>query len=396
MKKKPQNAKAPHWMEAAVLSARQSQAAKTLRAILPALLLWVQPADLDAATRVEGTVRWSDGSSQTGQLSLTPNRQLKLIDRQASQQYALELEQVAAIEFIEESAGMEQNWRFPVAGQTRKEKSGDPYPVRELGARVRLRSGKTLKGHLYTTVLYLEADREVQKFVLKSKQKGVPGESLDDLVYPSAITFAHVGKEKSQAGSWTVPASGQSGVVALAKPSLDRHEGRRTEDGFSFPEPIQPDSAFVAARYEDRLVVAWPYPPDEAAASRIHAALPDFKDFLDESEVKAAMVDNDTIYALLMLRRRGPSTYGAERNQPWRLEIFRWKTSDNDDNIILGGRGYFFRGILASHEEPPKVVLKSSLDAPAPEPARRSLPLRLSPEMQGASAQPKTARQHEH
>jgi hypothetical protein len=59
--------------------------------------------------------------------------------------------------------------------------------------------------------------------------------------------------------------------------------------------------------------------------------------------------------------RKGKTTLEESRSQPWRLEIYRWKTEEGSDRLMLAGQGYLFRGIGAKNEAVPAVELSGKL-----------------------------------
>ena len=56
-----------------------------------------------------------------------------------------------------------------------------------------------------------------------------------------------------------------------------------------------------------------------------------------------------------------PATLDETRSQPWRLEIYRWKTEEGSSRLMLAGQGYLFRGIGAKDEAVPAVELSGQL-----------------------------------
>jgi hypothetical protein len=86
------------------------------------------------------------------------------------------------------------------------------------------------------------------------------------------------------------------------------------------------------------------------------------RDFFDGRKLLGVWRDEATgeLYTLAMLTRQGQTSLDAERSQPWRLEVFRWKEGE-DQRLLLAGRGFFFRGILAKGVPPPPVRLSKEL-----------------------------------
>ena len=101
-----------------------------------------------------GTVTWSDGRTITGDLTLTPGKQLKLFTSGAPVEFPLA--EVKEIRFTPEKEQMAQGFYFPNAGQATQAKTDDIYPVRYLHAQFTMPDGRVLEGHLFTTVLYVQ------------------------------------------------------------------------------------------------------------------------------------------------------------------------------------------------------------------------------------------------
>lgn len=303
-----------------------------------------------------GTVQLSDGEILAGQLSLTPGESLKIL--QNGTYRSIGWERVREIQFRPVNERLEQKWRFPEAGQTRKEKWGQPYPVRELEASVRIGGGQEITGHLFTTVLYVATGERTHKIVLARKQRGKEGERLAALVYPVRISFADAPAET--AGGIRLKFAARD-LVALTHGVLARVESRRVETGeFELPATFG-ENLFLAAETKDGLLVGWPGQTDPGLQQLVTAALADVRDFLDQQRVLGVYRAGDDVYSAMMLRRCGPTSLNEARSQPWRLEIWRWKYDAESRKLMLAGRGWFFRGILSPQEQPPPVQLSEEL-----------------------------------
>jgi len=145
------------------------------------------PRDASETNR-PGLVQFSNGEMVEGMLSLTPGSELKVHTGKDLKTVALD--QVQEMVFEPEKETMEEKWRFAEAGRTRKEKWGQPYPVREIRASVSLADGTVIRGHVYTTVLYLEGKEQTTKGRPAGQGQGRRGTDLrrphlsrPDLVY---------------------------------------------------------------------------------------------------------------------------------------------------------------------------------------------------------------------
>lgn len=323
------------------------------RGVLLALLL---AGRLAAQEPRPGIVEFSNGETLEGRLSLTPGAELKLMD--GSRVSVLAFDKVRAIRFAPEQEQLEQKWRFPVPGQTRKEKWGEPYPVRHLRATVELADGGTLAGHLYTTVLYVEGASKNEKVVLLAKQRGKEGETLESLVYPVSVRFTDAATPVEAELKLALDMAGT--VTALTRGALVRLEAR----GDRLPSPLGAE-LFVAVRNPAGITVGWPAQTDAGLETLVRAALPAVRDFFDTLHLHGVWRDpaSGDVFTLLMLERRGRTTLAgeAEQTQPWRCEVWRWKLQEEERRLMVAGRGYFFRGIVAHGERPPSVMLSPRL-----------------------------------
>ena len=317
-----------------------------------------------------GTVQFSDGEDLAGAISLAPGYELKLHGPAGLS--VLSLNRVRELRFAPRKEAMERKWQFVEAGRTEKEFWGEPYPVRHIAVTAVLADGDTVTGHLYTTAFYVEREDGNAKVVVRAKQRGKEGQTLEDLPYPVRITFLDDATPTPDDLVLRVQREGKpvQAVSALTLGPLVRLVGKPGEGGeFRLPSALG-SHVLLAARTPDTLFVAWPPPAGGAeGAALVHSditavsnALGDAKDFFDERELLGVARDPEAgdLYSLLMLSRKGRTTLGGTRTQPWRLGVWRWKQS-GDGGIMVAGRGYFFRGILPRGEAPPRTALSARM-----------------------------------
>ena len=77
-----------------------------------------------------GAVTWSDGHRESGQISLTPGKDLRMFT--GAGQVSLKLDEVKEIHFKPEKEEMWEGFYFPNAGQATQVKTGEVYPIRYL------------------------------------------------------------------------------------------------------------------------------------------------------------------------------------------------------------------------------------------------------------------------
>ena len=334
-------------------------------ALAAALLAWAVLAAPGAEEPRDGRIEFSDGSAVEGKISLTPGGALKI--ESGPQIRVLDLARVREIRLAPESEEMDRNWRFKEAGQTAKEFFGEPYPVRFLKATVLLAGGESFSGHLYSTVLYVEGAETTQKVLLLYKQRGDEGQSLKSLVYPARISFG--GAAAADAGTVALrlkwPGFGPaSQIAALTRGALVRlavtPAGPAGE--FKMTSPLGQEF-FLAIRTGGKIVAGWPEEKDGKTLAQVQNALPKSEDFFDDRRVLGVLRDPAAgdIYSLILAARKGPTTLEQTQSQPWRLEIYRWKTEEGSDRLMLAGQDYLFHGIGAKDEAVPQVELSAKL-----------------------------------
>ncbi len=328
------------------------------------LVLFLAAGNAFAASRT-GMVQFSNGESMEGLLSLTAGAELKIHDGRTLRTLAFDRLQEIRVRPAEEK--MVQKWRFLEAGQTRKEFSGQPYLTRSLEATAVLAGGDKVTGHLFTTVLYVEGTERTSKVILQAKQRGQEGEAADKLKYPSLIHFtdntAGAGAQiplRLTHGSIT-PGTRAAAQTWGALFTLEARPGAEAGE-FNLPSPLGMD-LFLALRTGNEIVAGWPARSDGNLMELVRTNLAIAEDFYDDRKLLGVVHDkaNENLYSLVMLQRKGRTTLDATKSQPWRLVILRWKYDEETGRVLLAGRGYFFRGILAKDEQAPAVRLDPSL-----------------------------------
>jgi len=59
----------------------------------------------------------------------------------------------------------------------------------------------------------------------------------------------------------------------------------------------------------------------------------------------------------MLLSRQGKTTLHKKASQPWRLEIWRWNYDAENQQLLLAGKGYLFRGIDPRNSVIPEISL---------------------------------------
>jgi len=310
-----------------------------------------------------GEIQFSDGEVITGTIYLSRDMQFRLHD--GEQLRTVELARVREIRNFPEKEKMERNWRFLEAGQTKKEFSGDPYPSRLLRSVLVLKDESTVSGHLYTTVLYIESEEGARKVVLLAKQRGKQRETFTDVVYPARIAFEDP-EGVSETGMRIFLAAqdaNKAQVVGMTRGGLVRLPGQAAKDeagGYMLPSALGADT-FAAVQIGGSIIVGWPAEIQPEPLAKVTDAMVHVRDFFDDRRLLGVYaVDEETIYSLLLLARAGKTTLGGTRTQPWRLAVWRWKQNE-EGRIMVAGRSYFYRGIIASGGILPEIRMSDGL-----------------------------------
>jgi len=347
----------------------------------------------------------SNGEVFTGDVSLTPGRSFKLNIPKAGElktsdmitgedvQYGkvrtFTFQPVREIEFYAEREEMTRDWRFiettkydEKTGEAdyspaKKEYSGQPHPVRYLAANVTFASGESLQGHLYTTTIYLKTKDKTLRWVLRSKEQGKEGQSLEDLVYVERIRM--LDQQKDVAAQVKVKFAGvklgpKDAVQALTRESLTPVPTRVTGVDTCVVTSTLGENFYLAVRQDGKYVVGWPAQKDAELFALAQDHLSRTRDFYNERQLLGAVLgkDGQEVLTLLNLRRRvAPTNFGEiggewdkERKalvEPWRLSIWRWKYDRQNRELALTERGTFFRLIFLPKDPTPQVELSETL-----------------------------------
>ena len=351
-------------------------------------------------------IYFSDGKVLTGEISLTPGRSFKLNipkggklkttdmvtgeDVQYGKVRLFTFEPVREIRFYPEKEEMRRNWKFiektkydektAVADYSPAAKaySGKPYPLRYLAATVIFNSDESLQGHLYTVTVYLKTKEKTHKLVLRSKQRGPEGTTLDELVYVRRIKLLDEGK--SIAAKVTVKFSDmrfgpKDAVQAVTKESLTPIPTKMTEGNDTcVVESAFGEEFYLAVRKDGRYIVGWPQEQDKKLFAIAQDHIKRQRDFYNDKKLLGVLIGKDgkEVLTLVNLRRRvAPTHFGAIGGEwdkklgtvvePWRLSIWRWKYDKVNQELILSARGTFFRVIFLPENPTPEVVISEKL-----------------------------------
>ncbi len=385
------------------------------------LMCWASTGTLFGNTSQEGNqartaaVYFSDGKVLTGKISLTPGRSFKLNIPKAGKlktkdmvtgedvQYGkvrrFTFEPVREIRFYPEKEEMRRNWKFVETTKyneetaeadyspAAKEYSGKPYPLRYLAATVIFNSDESLQGHLYTVTVYLKTKEKTNRLVLRSKQRGGQGTTLDELVYVRRIKLLDEGKNiaaKVNVKFSDMHFGPEDAVQAVTKESLTPIPTKITESNDTcVVESAFGEEFYLAVRKDGKYIVGWPPPATSGGRPKeqnkqlfaiAHDHIQRQRDFYNDKKLLGVTTSEDgkEVLTLVSLRRKVAPTHFGEIGgewdkelgtvvEPWRLSIWRWKYDKANQELILSSRGTFFRIILLPENPTPEVVISEKL-----------------------------------
>ena len=161
------------------------------------------PSGAPARQARPAAVVFSDGSERSGQVWLTPGKRLSIFERAQEKYREFALADVARIDVDPEEESMERVWRWKEHASDEKVYTGETYPWRKYVTTLALRDreGKpqNVVGDM-TAALYLQEDPEKKpvRLVIHRREKGEVGQTLQDLVYVTAVIFEPPKKEEKQ------------------------------------------------------------------------------------------------------------------------------------------------------------------------------------------------------
>ena len=350
-------------------------------------------------------VYFSDGKVLTGKISLTPGQSFKLNvpkagtlkttdmvtgeDVQYGKVRRFTFEPVREIRFYPEKEEMSRQWKFiektkydektakadysPAA----KVAKGEPYPLRYLAATVIFNSGESMQGHLYTTTVYLQTEEKTHRLILRSKQRGSEGTTLDDLIYIQRIKLLDEGKHiaaKIEVKFTDMHFGPNDAVQAVTKESLTPIPTKVTGSDTCVVESAFGEEFYLAAGKDGKYIVGWPKEQDRELFALAQDHLKRHRDFYNDKQLLAVLKSKNEgeVLTLVNLRRKVAPTHfgkiGGEWDkqlqtvvEPWRLSIWRWKYDKVNQELALSSRGTFFRRILLPEDPTPDVIISEKL-----------------------------------
>jgi hypothetical protein len=146
-----------------------------------------------------GYVEMSDGAVHPGQVYLTRDLRLKILDEKLQREREVPWRAVTQIQCQVKREWLEKEWEFKQAASSEKVFTGRSYPAREYVHTITLGDGRTITGPL-SAIVYVQPDgtaagqpgaypapAKPQQYVLHKRDKGKTGDDLKSLVYVKLI-----------------------------------------------------------------------------------------------------------------------------------------------------------------------------------------------------------------
>ena len=152
---------------------------------------------------VDGAVHLSNGTAVRGKVYLTRGYDLRIYDTKREEFRNVPLRAVEEITCHVEKEWLEREWRFRENANDEKTYTGRTYPSRIYTHQIKLTRGDVISGPL-SVVVYISPTTEPapesgptkaddpakpQRFMLHKRDKGEPGQTLNDLVYVKKIVL---------------------------------------------------------------------------------------------------------------------------------------------------------------------------------------------------------------
>ncbi len=174
------------------------------------------PVQRDRDDAIPGYVKTSDGKIHAGNVYLTRDKRLKILDPKLNREREIPLRVVKQIECKVLKKWMEKEWRFKELALNEKYYTGRQYPAIECEYTITLRDGRTITGPL-AEIIYVQPyvykpdeprayrpQVRPEKFLLHKRLKGDFGKDMKSLVYVERIKLGEEalkqGRGKSKGG----------------------------------------------------------------------------------------------------------------------------------------------------------------------------------------------------
>ena len=356
--------------------------------VAAALILFpgVLPAKGGKAPKRQASVLLSNGKVYEGTVLLTPGVDFRLVGIPSEEGakfgrvMSFNLNIVKEMTFSPLREFYRKHFRFE-RGTATKIYEGDPYPILEPRCTVLFNSGEKRTGVLHSTVLYLkqrDPDTGItiknRKFILKSKQKGKPGQKLTDLVYVTRIRMLDEGDKifrSLDVKLLSLDPKSAGNLKAMTQETLTSAPVEAGQgDGKMKVLSTFGENVFLATKIGDRYVAGWPEEGTRRTKlfESVEKEFMKLVDYYNERKLLGIISSKGgrRILTLARLRRQAPK--GAYRGMPgffeidgngelmefFRLSVWLWNRDLETGNMVLVDRGSFFRFRIHAEAKTPE------------------------------------------
>jgi hypothetical protein len=291
-------------------------------AVLCALLV-CGPAAAGEREWLPAAVELSDGTRLDGRIHVTGGSVI-LQNEAHRRRYTVRAAEMAKLEQTIERQSMEEKWLFKESGLDDKVYTGEVYPVRHYTTRITFHDGRQLEGHIIAKTLYVESDGERQRFMLRRKDEGKLGQTLEDLLYVRSVTFKEegAGVRGTIEGTIIVPEGERlQQVMAVNRDKLFSIEVGFNPFSGQFRVPDCTEGTYDLIAVTDGAIYLYFSRERDEGASRMHAVqvaevqawVDRLRDFFHEQRIVYAAGNEERAFALVRKERHGGTTLqGAE------------------------------------------------------------------------------------
>ena len=296
---------------------------------------------VSAAAQTRAVVRFSDGSSLAGTVSVIGSRPLTLVPLGERRQRFFELNDLLAIDQEIEQAELAKPWTFKESGRPEKVYFEGEYPLLNFKTRLTLVTGQVVTGHLISAALQLKGEEGKRKLFLKRQIKGEKSEKVADIVYPEHLRFPDAKAE--QGGTIAGRVSGWGRVQEVTALDLAREQvlfAQVTPDGAFDFGTVLPGAYDLCVLTDTHVLCGLsdasvkptgePLTPEDLPA--INTLFPLADDFFNDRWI--LRLAGTRAYAKALVYKRRSDYYEADRWTPggflWHLEVWSWHRADTD------------------------------------------------------------------
>ncbi|MCK4284187.1 MAG: hypothetical protein KAX44_07710 [Candidatus Brocadiae bacterium] len=279
-----------------------------------------------AACAVEwlpAVVELSDGSSVRGRVHITDDK-IIIHNEAQERRYSIRTAEMAKLENAIEEQSMEPKWLFRESGLDDKVYTGEHFPVRHYLTRVTFHDGRQLTGHIIAKTLYVESDGTKRRFILRRKDEGKVGETLEDLLYVCSIVFTAEGAGARGTIEGTLllpPGEKLQKVLAINREKLFSIVADANPLSGKFRVPDCTEGVYDLVVITDRAVYVYSSREQDAGCRRLDADavaevqswVGKLRDFFHTQRIVYAAGNEKRLFALIRKERHGGTTLqGAE------------------------------------------------------------------------------------